>query len=101
MLDYDGQRPWGIDVKEGDLLFILGVCVWIVDDDCVCTLQIQAPAGCPDREQEYEGRAVFSIESRNVCLPAYNIQAWVFSKQEEKFTRLASLPLCEVQSIKS
>lgn len=52
------------------LLFVFGVGIRIVDDDCICRLQIQAPPSCSDAEQEDEGLCVWPIELLDGFLPA-------------------------------
>lgn len=52
------------------LLLILGVGVGVIHHHSVCCLQIQAPAGCPDAQQEDEHLAVGCIEALDGDFPA-------------------------------
>lgn len=52
------------------LLLILGVGVGVVHHHCVGCLQVQAPASCPDAQQEDEDLTVRGIEPLDGSLPA-------------------------------
>jgi len=51
------------------LLLILGVGVGVIHHDCVCSLQVEPPACCPDAQQEDEDLAVGGIEALDGGLP--------------------------------
>ena len=58
-------------VSSGDsLLLILGVGVRVIHHHCVGCLQVQAPAGSPDAQQEDEDLTVGCIEALDGNLPA-------------------------------
>ena len=78
--------------SAADLLLILGVGIGVIDDDCVSSLQIEASSSRPDGQQEYERRAVGTVEFLDIRFPAQSGSASIAA---ERYVRRDMWDMCE------
>ena len=83
-------------VSSGNsLLLVLGVGVRVVHHHCVGCLQVQAPAGCSDAQQEDEDLAVGCIEALDGSLPAMRRSHQLSTSKDALLWRTGTVALIE------